>query len=299
MRILRNILAVGFVAGLIFLGVYAAGFLRASQQNQQLASQVAEFRQQQPTPAPTTLPTQTPTAVPTAPQTASPAAVASQTPVPSPTQSPTPRPTATPSPSPRPTTDALMAHYAALANENPHMIGWIHIENTPVDYPVMHTPDDPEYYLHRNFEQQYALEGIPFLDARCDPMLPSGNLIIYGHNMRSGSMFGTLYQYAEKEYFQQHPLISFDTLERRGTYRVFAAIPIVLMEMDHERMRCYALELTQDNGQLDGLRAYVEKYAIQYDLTALPDAGDEVITLSTCTGITNANRLVIMAARTE
>ncbi|MGN0995880.1 MAG: class B sortase [Candidatus Ventricola sp.] len=199
--------------------------------------------------------------------------------------------------SPDPTNAAMLPEYAALAAQNPEMIGWIRIEDTRISYPVMQTPEDPQFYLHRGFDRAYAFEGVPFLDARCDPALPSDNLIIYGHNMRSGSMFGTLKEYLNEEFYLAHPLIQFDTLARRGVYRVFAVIPVVLGEMEDERMRCYGVSMTQDEEQLALLEEYVRRYAVLSSPQSLPAVGGEVITLSTCTGFRGANRLVVMAAR--
>ena len=116
------------------------------------------------------------------------------------------------------TDDEFLEAYAALARKNPDMAGWVYIEGTTVDYPVMHTPDDPEKYLHRDFEGRYAFAGLPFLDADCDPDADSVNLILYAHNMRSGQMFAQLTNYLDPAFRQAHPLISFDTLARRRVY---------------------------------------------------------------------------------
>lgn len=191
----------------------------------------------------------------------------------------------------------MLVRYAELAAKNPDMIGWIHIEGTRVDYPVMFHPEKKNYYLHRNFNKRYAIDGIPFLDERCDPWAPSDNLIIYGHNMRSGNMFNSLQQYVKEDFWEAHPLIHFDTLLERNVYHIFAVIPVDLGEMDDERMRCYGVLMTQDQQQIDTLEIYVKRYARRYRSEALPQVGDEVITLSTCTGFANADRLVVMATR--
>ena len=277
-----------------------------------------------PTGAPTATATPVATPVPTPEATVTPAAtdVPSTTYAPSvtsmPTATPTCTPTATPvcsSPTPTPTLppevegiipdapafdDPVLASYAELAEQNPDMIGWVLIEGTRVDYPVMFRPEDKNFYLHRNFNKKYALDGIPFMDERCDPELPSDNLIIYGHNMRSGAMFNTLQQYVKEEFWNEHPLVHFDTLTERGTYEIFAVIPVNLVrDMNDERMRCYGILMTQDQLQIDSLERYVKRYAARHRLAALPRVGDEVLTLSTCTGFANADRLVVMARRLQ
>ena len=94
--------------------------------------------------------------------------------------------------------------------KNPDLAGWLTIPGTRIDYPVMYSPDEPERYLHANFEVSYSFAGLPFIDAACDP--ESGNRIIYAHNMLDGSMFRTLLKYQQKDFWQRNPVISFNTL---------------------------------------------------------------------------------------
>lgn len=188
----------------------------------------------------------------------------------------------------------LFLHYAQLHALNPDFIGWVSIEGTPIDYPVMYTPKDPEYYLHRNFDRQASFAGTPFLDARCS--LDADNLILHGHNMRNGSMFAAVRHYLDEAFFFQHPLIRFDTLDCRRLYRIFAVIPIQLGDMNSRQMYSYSPSMTQDRSQIEALRQYVKAYSEHCRLDALPDVGGSILTLSTCTGFRRANRLVIMAA---
>lgn len=95
--------------------------------------------------------------------------------------------------------------YAALKEQNPDFFGWISIEDTKINYPVMHTPDDPEYYLRRDFYGGYSQSGVPFLSASCYE--GCGNYLIYGHNMNNGTMFASLLSYADRDYWEKHPTI--------------------------------------------------------------------------------------------
>lgn len=196
--------------------------------------------------------------------------------------------------------DLLLAYYRALAQENPDMVGWIRIPDTAVDYPVMHTPEQPQYYLHRDFDKSRTAEGLPFLDSRCDAEAPTDNLIVYGHNMRSQRMFGELRQYREAEYREAHPLISFDTLTERRTYRVYAGF-LVRLEEDPaaEGMTCYRVQLTSDEGQLRALREYAASRALFLNPEAEPELHSQLLTLSTCNGVGKHERFVLMAVRVD
>ena len=103
---------------------------------------------------------------------------------------------------------------------NDDFIGWLCIPGTDINYPVMHTPDEPERYLRRNFHGEYSESGVPFLDFRCS--LDSDNLIIYGHNMMNGTMFAGLQGYVQKDFCEQHPIIEFQTADGCAGYQVFA-----------------------------------------------------------------------------
>ena len=98
-----------------------------------------------------------------------------------------------------------------LKEMNSDCIGWIYIEDTKVNYPVMYTPQEAEKYLRKNFYGKYSTGGVPFIDIRCP--LNSKNLIIYGHNMKNGTMFGGLKKFLDEDYRKAHKTIEFETAE--------------------------------------------------------------------------------------
>lgn len=106
----------------------------------------------------------------------------------------------------------------ALIAENSDCIGWLSIDGTNISYPVMHTPSDPQKYLRRNFYGKYSQSGVPFLDGRCD--LQSSNLIIYGHNMRNGTMFSDLKRYVDRDFLNAHRTVKFETVDGVQTFTV-------------------------------------------------------------------------------
>ena len=110
----------------------------------------------------------------------------------------------------------------ALIAENSDCIGWLSIDGTNISYPVMYTPSDPQKYLRRNFYGQYSQSGVPFLDGRCD--LQSTNLIIYGHNMRNGTMFADLKKYVDRDFLNAHRTVKFETTDGVQTFIVTEAL---------------------------------------------------------------------------
>ena len=99
----------------------------------------------------------------------------------------------------------------ALITENADCIGWLSIDGTNISYPVIHTPSDSQKYLRRNFYGKYSQSGVPFLDGRCD--LQSTNLIIYGHNMKNGTMFADLKKYVDRDFLNAHRIVKFETMD--------------------------------------------------------------------------------------
>ena len=110
----------------------------------------------------------------------------------------------------------LLYQYDALYNMNSDMAGWIYVEDTKIDYPVMFTPEDPEYYIHRGFDKKYASSGCLFIGADSAP--DGSNVLIYGHHMKDGSMFAGIMDYAGAEFAKAHPIIHFDTLTEENRY---------------------------------------------------------------------------------
>lgn len=105
-----------------------------------------------------------------------------------------------------------------LIAANTDCIGWLSIDGTNISYPVMYTPHDPQKYLRRNFYGKYSQSGVPFLDGRCD--LQSSNLIIYGHNMRNGTMFSDLKRYVDRDFLNAHRTVKFETADGVQTFTV-------------------------------------------------------------------------------
>lgn len=178
--------------------------------------------------------------------------------------------------------------------KNPDLAGWLTVPGTRIDYPVMYSPDEPERYLHANFEVSYSFAGLPFLDAACDP--ESGNRIIYAHNMLDGSMFRTLLKYQQKDFWQRNPVISFSTLYEEQEYEVVAAFYDKVYKKTDTNFKFYQFYDTSDQSSFDEAMAYYREHAL-YDTGVTAQCGDELITLVTCAYQTENGRFVVVARK--
>lgn len=193
-----------------------------------------------------------------------------------------------------PQAPTILPEYEALYLQNPDLVGWITIPGTMLDYPVVQTPDRPNYYLHRGFDGEEAYEGTLYVREQCDVNLPSDNVTIYGHNMADGSMFGSLHKYKEKAHWQANPLIEFNTLYERHTYEICL---IFRTSVNISGGFDYHLFDTAENAEaFDSFIATCQSKAL-YDTGITPVYGDKLITLSTCDRSIASGRLVVVARR--
>lgn len=114
--------------------------------------------------------------------------------------------------------EEILRDLSGLFAENHECIGWLCIPNTTVNYPVMYTPNAPQKYLRRNFYGEYSQSGVPFLDYRCSP--DSGDLLIYGHNMKNGTMFSDLKKYLDADFLSSHQTIELQIANSLYRYTV-------------------------------------------------------------------------------
>jgi len=191
----------------------------------------------------------------------------------------------------------IINKYKTLYQMNKKLIGWVKIADTDIDYPVMQT-DNATYYLDHNFEQEKDRNGSIFMDPKCDAMTPSTNLIIYGHNMRSGKMFGTLNSYEKEAYYQEHKTIQFDTIYQEGTYEVMYAFRSQLYKETDIVFKYYqfidAISEEEFNSNMREMQAMS-----LYDTGVTASYGDQLLTLSTCDYNEQNGRFVVVAKRVE
>ena len=181
----------------------------------------------------------------------------------------------------------------ALKEQNPELAGWITIPNTAIDYPVMQTVEDNDYYLKHDFQGNEDIHGTPFLDTNCK-LGVSQNLIIYGHHMKDGTMFQNLMLYKDSAFCEDNPIIYFDTIDRSGIYELLFVM--VMSEKDTEEFPYYkCINLTSEE-TYQGFFKRCSQYAC-WSSGEMPDYGEELLTLSTCEYSNKNGRLVIVARR--
>lgn len=188
-------------------------------------------------------------------------------------------------------TETAYDKYFPLYEKNSDFIGWISIDETRIDYPVMQTPEDHLYYLKHSFERKWSDYGVPFLDGNCIIGL-SNNLIIYGHHMRNGSMFSDLVKYADQSFCQEHPVIRFDTLNGYGSYEVIAAFRY---NTYHENF-LYNEYYDMDEETFGSFVSECMSRSL-YDTGKTAIYGDQIITLSTCDYTYENGRFVVVAKK--
>lgn len=191
----------------------------------------------------------------------------------------------------------VLDEYKSLYNSNKRLIGWLKIDDTKIDYPVMQTTNN-EYFLNHNFNQQTDRNGALFLDKDCDVLTPSTNLIIYGHHMKSGNMFGTLDKYSSEEYYKEHPIIQFDSIYEKGAYEVMYVFRSRIYNEEDVVFKYYQFIDAMSQQEFDSNMAEMAALSL-YDTGVTASYGDRLLTLSTCDYYVNDGRFVVVARRIE
>lgn len=188
---------------------------------------------------------------------------------------------------------ALTAYekYAAVYEQNPDFVGWISIDGTNIDYPVMQTPSDPDFYLKLAFDKSYSDYGVPYVQENCD-LEQSDNVVIYGHHMKNSTMFSDLCKYESEDFYQKHKTVHFDTLADFGEYEIVVAFKTVAYSQ--EGFKYYHFVNAEDKAAFDGFIAECKSLAL-YDTGVTAEYGDKLITLSTCEYSRTNGRMVIVA----
>lgn len=191
----------------------------------------------------------------------------------------------------------ILPQYVRLYAENEDLYGWLKIEGTVIDYPVMYTPESPEYYLHKDWNKEDSNQGLLFADARTN-MDETENTIIYGHCMKNRTMFGSLKDYKDSSFYDEHKYIEFDTIYEKATYEIISVSKgIAYYEKEPENEYLYYKHTELDTEE--AFDAYIQnaKNNAYYETGVTAEYGDKLITLSTCDYWTKNARLYIVAKK--
>lgn len=188
--------------------------------------------------------------------------------------------------------DGIFDAYYDLYTQNEDFSGWLKVPGTAIDYPVMQAEDN-EYYLHRDFNEEYRYSGIPFADYQCDLYAPSANIIIYAHNMKDGSMFASLSKYKDKGFYEKNKIISFNTLYDTGEYEIIGAF-----RTTPKRFNYHEFIDAQSSADFDTFISGVKRLSF-YDTGVSAKYGDKLLTLSTCASDSDGERFVVVAKKID
>ena len=189
---------------------------------------------------------------------------------------------------------SVLREYAELYEINPDLVGWMTIEGTVINYPVMQNKQVLDYYLYRDFYKKSSGHGCIYVREACDVFSPSDNLTIYGHRKNDGTMFADLAKYRDKSFYEAHPYIVFDTISEHHTYQIISVFRTTASVGEG-----FAYHEFVDAFDAIDFREYVEtcKELAYYETGVSAEFGDKLISLSTCEFGQVNGRIVVVAKR--
>ncbi len=204
----------------------------------------------------------------------------------------------------------ILPQYRDLYEQNRDLIGWLTIEDTVIDYPVMQTPGDEEYYLYRGFDKEDNKNGCLIMDTDsvvgvgtreedyADGEVPGSNLIIHGHTMKSGEMFGNLMEYENADYGMAHNIIKFDSLYEEREYELIAVFYSQVFYKNQDVFKYYKFFQANTQEEFDDWYNNIKAMSL-YDTGVTAELGDEFITLSCCAYHVEDGRFVVVGKRVK
>ena len=176
-------------------------------------------------------------------------------------------------------------NFDMLLDINSDVVGWIYLEDSKINFPVVQGDDNAEY-LYWLINGEYNSAGTPFVDYRNEADFSDRNTVIYGHNMNNGTMFADLHKYTDQEYYNSHPVIQLLTPQGNYTLEIFAGY-ITGLDAD-----AWQLSFESDEEFEEWLEEAQEKSA--FVSSVIPTVEDRVVTLSTCSSSANKTRFVLL-----
>lgn len=195
---------------------------------------------------------------------------------------------------PEPTEEPYVSPYADFFTSYPDAVAWLEIPGTNISYPVMWTPGDETKYLYLNYDGTKNQNGSLLLDTDSSLSPITTNLIIHGHNMKSGAMFGTLMDYKDQTYYEQHKEMLLYTADGERKYEVIAAFRSKVYYTTDKVFKYYKFFQANTEDEFKNFYDNIKKMSL-YDTGVTAEFGDRFITLSTCTSYTDNGRFVVVA----
>ena len=185
-----------------------------------------------------------------------------------------------------------------LQEENSDIVGWLEIEGTSINYPVLQGTDN-EYYMTHNYKKQKSKNGSIFLTKDYDWSIPSSNLLIYGHNLNNGTMFQELLKYEKEEFYKEHPIIRFTTNKEDAEYEIISAFKSrVYYKTEKNVFRYYFFVNAKTEAKYNEFVQNAKKASL-YDIDKTAKFGDQLITLSTCSYHVEDGRFAVVGRKTR
>ncbi len=191
--------------------------------------------------------------------------------------------------------------FQQLYSDNRDFMGWIQIPDTRIDYPVMYSPKDSEggeFYIHKDYDGNYSAAGLPFIDKNCSVSPATDNVIIYGHNMKSGKMFRDLLKFGDRDFCKTHKTFRFDTIYEDGVYEVVAAFYGEILPEDSPAFKYYEFVNAGDQAEFIRFVDNIKRMSV-VDTGVDVEYGDRLLTLSTCAYHVPDGRFAVVAKKVE
>ena len=191
-----------------------------------------------------------------------------------------------------------MLQIEKLQEQNSDIVGWIEVEGTNINYPVLQGEDN-SYYMNHNYKKEENTYGSIFLDKDYDWSIPSSNLLLYGHNLQNGELFHDILNYKDKSYYEEHPVIRFTTEKEDSEFEIISAFYSRVYYKSETNVFRYYYFINADNEE--EYNEFVEnaKEASIYDTGNTAEYGDQLITLSTCSYHTEDGRFAVVARKNK
>ncbi|TVY03087.1 class B sortase [Cohnella terricola] len=189
----------------------------------------------------------------------------------------------------------MLPEFQELYRRNPDLVGWLKVDGTRIDYPIMQNRQDSEYYLDHDFDKKKNKNGLPFLDAH-NQINGSDILLIHAHHMKNGAMFADLMKYKQESYYKEHATFQFSTLYEKEEYEIVAVILSKVYRKTDDVFKYYQIEGVSTSDEFDLYTQNIQKLAL-YDTGVTARYGDKLVVLSTCEYSTTDGRLAVVARK--